>query len=167
LHPVKMPSRAVLGISQTVLVVAVIMSSTWLSTVSYATGQVTIDNAVDISVIPNYETASPGGSVTVTLVISNPSPSATFIATACLLWYRVIISWVLVQNCLDQSFFPHYFPPHGIEVWVITEPVSPTFPPSVLQWKMIGVGYWGTITPLTTSLTPAISQWAYFTVTIL
>jgi hypothetical protein len=72
----KMHSRTVLVISQT-LVVAVIILSSWQSSVSYATGGgVVIDDALDITVIPSALAVPAGGTVDVTLIVSTPSPSA-------------------------------------------------------------------------------------------
>jgi len=164
-----MLSRAALGISQTLLVVAVIMSSTWLSSISYATNVVTIDDAVTITVIPPYETASPGGSVEVTIVVHNPAVQAKFVATACFLWYNSPQGWILVSPeinsayCLPQSSFPIFFPPGQTDVWGISQSVSPTFPPSTLEWKLLAVGWYDSGRG---AVFPAISQWAYFTVRI-
>jgi hypothetical protein len=170
---VRIPSRAILRISQSILLVVVITWASWLPTTSYAAGQITIDNAVTIKVIPPYETASPGGTVTVTLIVSNPAQTATFIATSCLLWFKSTGAWTLVNSvinsayCLPASNFPHYFPPGDIEVWVISQSVSPTFHAGTLYWKLLGVGYWGDLSLGATGCCfAAISQWAYFTVTI-
>lgn len=165
----KIPSRAVLRITQTVLLMAVIILSSWLFTVSYAgAGPVVIDDAVEITVLPSAYAAPPGATITVTVIIGNPSPSATFIATGCILWYRAYgLAWTLSPTCDVGLNFPYYFPPNSVEVWIFSQTINPTAQPVTASWRILGVGYWGTLGPRTTSLTPALSQYAFFSLTIL
>ena len=164
-------SRAFLRISQTLLLLGVLVSASSLSIVSSADGSVvTIDNALKITVIPPVETANPGGTVTVTLIVSNPGKEATFVATGCILWAPIQLSSVpLYENCaiIDQLLnFPYYFPPGDVEVWIISESVAPKFPPLSLPFKLLIVGYWGDLNNPAGCCFPAISQYAYFTAVI-
>jgi hypothetical protein len=145
------------------------MSSSWLSSVSYAANVITIPDAVTITVIPQYEVASPGGSVEVLVVVHNPATEGKFVATSCLLWYNSPQGWILVSPeinsayCLPRSSFPIFFPPGQTDVWGISQSVAPTLRPITLEWKLLAVGWEDSGHG---AVFPAISQWAYFTVRI-
>ena len=179
---VKIRSQAVLRISQCILLFLVIVLTSWTPMVSYAGGYcpnctVLLNNALKITVIPPYESVYPGGTISVTVIVSNPSSVWTFIATSCLLWEEIPqagLGWTLVNPqfnaayCLPSSQSPHYFPPSSVEVWVFTQYVSQPLAKQTgtVYFKLLAVGYDGNMGLGNSSfLYPATSQWAYFTLT--
>lgn len=90
---------------------------------------------------PKDVTGTQGGSVTVNAVVKNRGTFA-FIATSCILWYRLGSSgaWTKARTCLSSGDFPVTFPAGSTTKFSATQRVSLTFPTGVYEWKIVAIG---------------------------
>jgi hypothetical protein len=90
---------------------------------------------------PKSASGVQGGTVTVGAVVKN-NGSFDFVATSCILWYRLGTSgaWTKAGVCLNPADFPFTFPAHSKTTFSASQTVAMNFPTGVYEWKIVAVG---------------------------